>query len=467
MATDDLRAEENPGAAIWSRVLSGSAWALGGKIFLAAKGVLLNMLLARMLPPAEFGVFFLAQSLVVLGTTIGMLGVNRSIVRVIAESCAAGDQAKAADWIRSAFLLVTAGAVSVFLLLIVFRGPFTLTVFDSPLLFAAAWLIAGWMVANILQQIVAECFRGFHDIRGATVFGGALSGLLLLVSLSIMMFVGDAGLTGVLWLMILSIFVSGALGWLLLHDRVKQLTNDASEAREDGHAGASMEALFRLSLPMLVANITFFTFGYADIWVVGAFRTETEVAVYGAASRLVMLIGMPLVVVNLVVPPLIAELYGQGRRRELQTVLRQLTTLSGIPALIVLLVFAIAAGPVMRLVFGGFYTAGASVLVVRSLGAISNVLAGSCGIALMMTGHERQHMILTVIISGVTVAMMILGVQWWGIQGVAAAASLGLVLQNVGMLLLVRLNLGIWTHATIRDFDMTLIRRALQPGHGR
>jgi O-antigen/teichoic acid export membrane protein len=38
----------------------------------------------------------------------------------------------------------------------------------------------------------------------------------------------------------------------------------------------------------------------------GAFRPHTEVAVYGAASRLVILVAMPLVIVNSVVPPLIA-----------------------------------------------------------------------------------------------------------------------------------------------------------------
>ncbi|MEN8145205.1 MAG: oligosaccharide flippase family protein [Gemmatimonadota bacterium] len=467
---DQTRLAEMPSAAdqqaLWSRIISGSGWALGGKAFLAVKGILANILLARLLTPSEFGAFFLAQGIVALGSSVGMLGLNRSIVRLIAESEAVGRPWRAARAVRQSFLLAAAGALVTLLVFIAFREWLVLRLFKSPLLYGAIWLVGGWVVFNSLQQFIAESFRGFHDIRMATFISGVLSGSLLLAGLGIMMSLGRGGLGAVLWLMLVSAAITVALGMLLLRDRLSQLKR--SPTVDDSAADAiSMGEILRLSFPMLVANVTFFVFGYADIWVAGAFRPEADVAVYGAASRLVTLIGMPLVVVNMVVPPLIAELHGQGRTGELQSMLRQMATLSGLPALLVLLLFAAAAGPLLNFVFGEFYLAGTGVLVLLSLGAISNVWAGSCGIALMMTGYERQHMVLTMTVSAATVAMMVAGVQLRGIDGLAAGASLGLILQNVGMLLLVRKHLGIWTHVTVRGIQPATILAALRNQRSR
>ena len=37
-------------------------------------------------------------------------------------------------------------------------------------------LIAGWMAIAVVQEITAETFRGFHDIRLATLLGGLATG---------------------------------------------------------------------------------------------------------------------------------------------------------------------------------------------------------------------------------------------------------------------------------------------------
>jgi O-antigen/teichoic acid export membrane protein len=63
-----------------------------------------------------------------------------------------------------------------------------------------------------------------------------------------------------------------------------------------------------VSWPMWVTNITLFVGTQTDIWIVGAFRSQEEVAIYGAAVKLVLMVALPLQIVSTVVPPLITEM---------------------------------------------------------------------------------------------------------------------------------------------------------------
>jgi hypothetical protein len=41
---------------------------------------------------------------------------------------------------------------------------------------ALTGLMAGWIAIAVVQEITAETFRGFHDIRLATLLGGLATG---------------------------------------------------------------------------------------------------------------------------------------------------------------------------------------------------------------------------------------------------------------------------------------------------
>ena len=65
------------------------------------------------------------------------------------------------------------------------------------------------------------------------------------------------------------------------------------------------------AIPFLLIALTSFVLLSADVWILGFF--DQDVAVYGMASRLVTFVAMPLLVVNLVLPPIVAEMYARGR----------------------------------------------------------------------------------------------------------------------------------------------------------
>jgi hypothetical protein len=128
---------------------------------------------------------------------------------------------------------------------------------------------------------------------------------------------------------------------------------------------------------------------------------------------------VPNVILSAVMPPLVAELYAQGRRPELERVLRATATAAALPSLAVTAVLAAAGGPLLGIVYGGFYRQGALVLALLSLGQLATVWFGSCGIALVMSGQHQLMLALCTATGVLTIAAELALVGPAGIVGVA------------------------------------------------
>ena len=74
-AQQDLRAASMQ--LLKRRLLSGGAWAFGGKILVALTGLISSALLARLLTPQALGTYFLAYSILNVGTSLGRARIDR------------------------------------------------------------------------------------------------------------------------------------------------------------------------------------------------------------------------------------------------------------------------------------------------------------------------------------------------------------------------------------------------------
>ena len=198
--------------------------------------------------------------------------------------------------------------------------------------------------------------------------------------------------------------------------------------------------------PMWVSGSALLLLSQADILVLGIFRPAAEVAIYGAASTLVALVAMSLVIVNAVIPPIIAELYSQNKRAELEKLLRTTASVAGIPTLGVLVLFIFQGDHLLALVYGEYYAEGGLILTILSVGQLVNVFTGSCGITLTMTGNQTTMMMITLVIGAFTVALALALGSQYGAIGVAVAAASGWTLQNIAMLVGAKIKTGMWTH---------------------
>jgi len=162
---------------------------------------------------------------------------------------------------------------------------------------------------------------------------------------------------------------------------------------------------------------------------------------------------MPLAIVSSITPPLIAEMYSQGNREDLEHTLRNTATLTGIPAFLASMVCILFAGPILGLVYGNYYREGAVVLALLSIGTFVSVCVGSCGIVLAYTGHQKTLMIITIVTSAAMLIAMFAIVRPYGIVGMAILNMVGSVLQSGIVLLMVKYKTGMWTHVGFREMS--------------
>jgi O-antigen/teichoic acid export membrane protein len=444
------------------RLLRGGGWAFGGKMLVALTGLLSSALLARLLTPQALGTYFLAYSILNFGTSLGALGLTGTVVRLVAQGMGLNLFGRVRRVISVVLGVGTLGALGVGLAYLLIGDDLAKSVFNAPALAAVTGLVAGWIMVGTLQGVLGETFRGFHDVRLATVLGGQTTGAatglatvaLLTASLFLLWLVnGEATVATIILLALCSGAVNTVVAGWLLHRRVRGLPPPTPDEGGEPDPKKVLREALSISLPMLIVTLVMMVRTTGDTWILGASLPQSELALYGAANRLVSMVTMSMVIVTAVAPPLIAEMYFQGRRETLERALRGLATVTGIPALLASMACIFFAGPILGLVYTDYYTKAAAVLAVLSIGPLVSVLAGCCGIVLSYTGHQKTQMVITIATSAATFIAMLATVKFYGIVGVAIAKTAGQVLQNVIVLLVVKQKTGMWTHIGIRGIS--------------
>jgi O-antigen/teichoic acid export membrane protein len=441
------------------RLLSGSAWVLGAKVTSLLLGIVVTKILTELMSTSDYGVYTSAFTLSLLGAAIAQMGLDRAVVRFVAGAIGAGEPGRARAAIKTA--LTYGSMAAVVLGAIAALGPGQMlarSVFDSPDLAKAMPLVAGWLIATAVQSLMVESFRGMSRFAAATLLDAFFVDLVSASSFALVFVL--ARHTGPLVVISIAAGATGlaaAVGGVLLLRRIRSLRGPGELERSE---------MFHVAWPLMVTNLAILLLGSGvDVLVLNAFRPEATVGLYGVSSRLVVFVATPFAIFSGVIPPIIAELHTQGKMRQLERALRAGATLAGLPAFGALLIF-VFFGPWVLQFFGhnGEYRDGAPILAILSAGRLVAVWAGSAGITLMMTGHQKAMMKITLMSGVVSVAAGVAGAYYHGAIGVACATAGAQVLQNAIQLTLVRRRLGIWT---MIHFSPRELYRYLRPGGQR
>lgn len=402
-----------------------------------------NALIARLLAPADVGVYFLLVSIVMLGVTVAQGGLQVAVVRLAAEAVAQGLPGRARGAVVRTLLLGGAAAVLIGAAMVA-AGPVTSARFTGTTLSLNTLVLAGtWVVLLTLLSLAAESLRGLQQHRLASIFGSAMPNLANLAALgALAAFALATSLDQVLAVVVAVLAGVALLALAALRRHLVALGQAAT---------VPLREMLAVAGPLLVTSLAIFVTTQMDLWLVGLFCGKQDVALYGASARLVLLVMMPMLIGNVVLPPLVAELHGRGETQRLENLVRTTATLSGLIAVPVLLVVFFAAGPILGIAYGDYYRGGATVLVLLCAGQTLNVLAGPGAVVLMMTGGQREVMAISAL-CGMFVAGggALLG-NSYGSPGIALAAAMAGPLHGLFCLAAVRRRNGIWCHAGVGD----------------
>lgn len=299
-----------------------------------------------------------------------------------------------------------------------------------------------WLAA--LLPFLAALGVGAEAVRA---LGGARWVVLSQDGLQPLMFVlllwglaGDSGRAVALLGLALCLSQAGA-GALILGRLVAALGG-----RPAGPGQVSLRDLWRVSLPLYVSAGVWLAFSSLDSLLLGWFQPPAQVAYFEAANKTALLVSLPLIAINAVLPPLFSHLHQQGERRQVEALGRVASRWTYFLALPLALGCLLLAPHLLEW-FGPGFEAAALALRLLALAQLVNVACGSVGFLLAMTGHQ---VILTRLLAGAALAglpLVGLGAALGGLTGLAAAKAAWLVGVNVGMSLAVRRTLGVTIYA--------------------
>jgi O-antigen/teichoic acid export membrane protein len=193
---------------------------------------------------------------------------------------------------------------------------------------------------------------------------------------------------------------------------------------------------------MLGINAAHLIAKQADILMLGAIRSTSEVGLYSAASKISDLIIFGLVVSNAVLAPMISGLYGKeqiGSLQSLITLAARATFIVTVVCFIGILLF----GQWMLGLYGAAFRDAYYPLVILSFGQFINAASGPVGFLMTMTGRHFHAAIIVGISALANVGANAILIPLWGMGGAALATALTSALWNLSMVYYVVQVLGL------------------------
>ncbi|MFM8304354.1 MAG: lipopolysaccharide biosynthesis protein [Actinomycetota bacterium] len=419
-----------------------------------------QVLAARLLTRDDFGSYALAVSIFSTVALIMQLGLPHSMLRRASASLSDGRGSAVRNEIVSAFILATAAAV---VIAVAFASPIGREALDAVFSETGVALFAGLIGVRtglrILENLVPEALRAFRAFLAVSVYDGLLTNFLLLVALTVVLLAdGSPDAADLMALSVATAAVALAPAGWAIHRKLRVLDHERLRIHNPLEPAMWMVTVGRALLSQL------------DLLLVGVLATSAQVATYAVPFRLALFVGFPLIVVNQVVPPLIASWHAGGAVERLERTLRATAGLAFLGALAIAAVYVIAGRLIIGELFGAKYEDGYTVLLILSAGQVLQTYAGSCGFALMMTGNQRAYAWLLGISTIVTAALDIAAFQVWGIEGIALATAVSLTVQNFVQAAMLRRRTGFHSIADVRlalTEGVSTLRRTSRRGRAR
>jgi O-antigen/teichoic acid export membrane protein len=382
-----------------------------------------GIIYARYLGPEQFGLYSFALAIIAMATLPVMAGLPNLLVREIANFHLEGKWALLTgviNWSR-AYVLVLSLIIIVCMYFALYFNFFNTSV--SNLLWVAVLLIP---LRGLLTQQGAV-LNGFRQPILAQLPDKIFAPTLTLIILCLFIFFG-VDLTGgkLINIAILASFFSFFVSAILLKRTVKAKAKKCA-------AKYSIKIWHTSLLPFtLMAFIGTLNTELASV-LLGWLVDNESVGYFKVAMQAVALIALGLSSVNAVIMPNVARLYKEGDFNATQALLTKsvrLSTLVSLPIILFLIIFGEFA---ISLLFGKDYLGAYPILVILCFGQLVNVLMGSVGLVLSMTGNEKsalKSLSITLLLNLLLLATL---VPLYGSIGAAIAVTTSLASWNVLM----------------------------------
>jgi len=404
-----------------TKVAGGAGTVFAGTVFWAAASFLFGITAARVLGPADFGLYSLGLAVFNVLSILSLCGLDNGLVRFVALFLGENDRAKIKGTILFGLVLVISVGLVIGLFLFLFSGLLSDHVFHKPGLTAVLqWFALGLPIFGGMSVFWAV-LQGFQNMKYLVGVKNVLEPSVRLIAVALL-FLAGFRLEAVLWSHLLAWTISLICAFLLaakLSSLLRSTVRPVTEAKR----------IVSFSLPLLLVGFLNIGISRTDRLLLGYFRGSQEIGVYSAAFQTAMLLMMILQSFNTIFAPMISDLFNRRERTKLETLFKAVTKWVLTAALPLFGIFVLFPEKVLAL-FGAQFTLGSGCLIILASAQLINCLTGPVGYMLIMSGHSRMEFFNNLVIFVLEFVLALVLIPRRGIMGAAVAAGVSLSLVN-------------------------------------
>ena len=395
---------------------------------------LLQVVLARWMGKAEYGIYEYVMAWSILLGIFAGLGLARTNLRLISEYRVKEDWGRLRGIFQASSLIVLLAGC-----LIALVGTAILLLVDRDRAFAytTPLLIGVWLIPlQGLVQLLLEISRALEDVTLAyTPYQIVWPVLILCGGLAIAEF--NIPLTSIPMIYL----ATGLLVVVLLGQRWL-IGNKIEREFEPAEPIYDYKEWFTIALVLLLQGSFVVILNQTDIVMVGNFLGPEKAGTYSAAIKTAMLISIILQTVNTIVAPTFVALYYQKDIIGLQKIVATVSTWIFWPSLVLGILFMTFSHAILGL-FGSDFLAVDWELKVLVLGRVLDAVCGSVGCLMVMTGHQNQSVVVFGFTAAINLILNAVLIPLFGSLGAAIATTVSLVTWNIALSILVIKYIGV------------------------
>lgn len=394
------------------------------KVFGMALAFLMSIYLGRVLGADGLGIINLSFRIVTVLMIFGMLGMTQIIIREVAIASEENNQSQIGSVLYTAYLF-NGGLTLILSLIFIFLTPYLANnVFNEPRLTFPLMIALLVMIPQVFSQMFAATLVGKRKIWQSSLADQCLN-VLITVSLLFCLWIKGIELTINITAIAYGIgrlFVTLFMG--IYWRKVLFKYN---------HKNYIFRDLLSKSYPVLIASLSLALITNSGIIFLGVMSDSKDVGLYSVATRLAELTTFLLHVVNSSVSPKISSLYKQGKKNELEVMLKRTSKILCLIGLIFLVVFALTGKYILQ-IWGDEFINAYWILMALCLGQFVNISTGAVGQLLTMTGNQKQQRNIAIKCMLCVLIIMPISMAILGPIGAAISTSFGIIAINISTL---------------------------------
>lgn len=394
----------------------------GITLFGSVAGALLTMasevLAARILGVAGYGLYALAIMLARVSAVIVLMGVSVSILHYLPIHLNRKDMERALGTILGALPLPLAMGLTLALSLGIGGNWIAAHLLGQPragpFLAVLAFAIPLLVTIDLLGAVARAFNRALFP-----VFVQNIAPQLCAIPVLIWLLLYDGPKIDVAYGQLIGALVGASLAIWFVVRLVRRQIGSTKPAFE-------LARLYGYALPITLNVMATLVMGFTDLYLLGLLTDPSTVGTYRACVQIVLFCGLPMVALRAATAPIYTVLIAEGRRALLQDTYGAAVRLATLAAVPLLMIIFVNGSDLLR-VMGPPFAAGALALQLLAFGQCLEAAFSPAHVVLMIGGRQRLEAANMAMTAGLNLVLNLALIPVYGLLGAALSTTTSLV----------------------------------------